>query len=351
MCSAQRTLFRVELGAYEKLESLTQLADSDGSALGKIGGALVTGGAGFIGSHLVDRLVSSGVSVKVFDNLSGGKISNLHAAAAGLQFIHGDLVELDRIREEIRDADIVFHMAAYPEVRTGAENPLLPYNENVRNTFNLLEAVRKSKVSTILFASSSVVYGEPSVIPTPEDYGPLLPISAYGGSKLACEALLSSYCHTYGIKGKIFRLANVIGARSRHGVIWDFINKLRNDDTRLEILGNGHQSKSYIHVKDCVEAFLFALDYTGNKKSVEIYNVGNSDRIDVISLAKVVCRTMNLRDTELRTDGGVDGGRGWIGDVKSMQLDIGKLLKMGWKPRLSSENAVEQASIELLSTF
>lgn len=331
----------------DKLDSQSRL--NNNSSPHSLCKALVTGGAGFIGGHLVNKLLSSGMEVTVFDNLSAGIVPNISSTYGRLRFTKADLADLDRIREEVKDTDVVFHMAAYPEVRTGAENPVLPYNENIRNTFNLLEAVRKSNITTIFFASSSVVYGEPTLIPTPEDYGPLLPISAYGGSKLACEALLSSYCHTYGFKGKIFRLANVIGARSRHGVIWDFINKLMKNNAELDILGNGYQSKSYIHVTDCVGAFLFTLDRDDNNRPVEIYNVGNRDKVDVISIAKIVCQAMNLTNTKLHTNGGVDGGRGWIGDVKYMQLDIAKLQKMGWEPQLPSHKAIELATKELLS--
>jgi UDP-glucose 4-epimerase len=309
---------------------------------------LVTGGAGFIGSHIVDRLLYKDVDVKVLDNLSTGNISNLSSCMNDkrLHFLHGDLRDLEDVKEALEDAKTVFHIASYPEVRTGFDNPKIAYEENIRNTFYLLEEIRKSKVDAILFTSSSTVYGEPGMIPTPEDYGPLLPISPYGASKLACEALLSSYCHTYGMKGLILRLANIIGSRSRHGVIWDFIRKLRIDNKKLEILGNGLQTKSYLHVSDCVDCFFFCISKSSNR--IEIFNVGNNDRINVTSLAKIVCNTMHLVDVELVTTDGIDNGRGWIGDVKNMQLGIEKLKRLGWGPSLSSINAVTQASKEIL---
>ncbi|OLB91172.1 MAG: UDP-glucose 4-epimerase [Thaumarchaeota archaeon 13_1_40CM_38_12] len=309
---------------------------------------LVTGGAGFIGSHVVDKLIASGAEVKVLDNLSAGSMSNLSSCKDNkrFNFINKDLNDNEGLRKALEDVKIVFHIAADPEVRTGFEHPEISYRENIRHTFYLLEQVRKSNVETILFTSSSTVYGEPDIIPTPEFYGPLIPISPYGASKLACEALISSYCHTYGMKGKIFRLANVIGSRSKHGVILDFIKKLRLSNKRLEVLGDGKQSKSYLHVNDCVDCFFFCL--TVNKRKLEIFNVGNEDRIDVISIAKIVCKNMNLGDVDIVTTGGVDNGRGWIGDVKKMHLDISKLKKLGWRPKLSSAEAIKLASKELL---
>ena len=318
------------------------------SVSSQLGITLVTGGAGFIGSHVVDRLMQNRTEVKVLDNLSAGSLLNLlaHKNNKNFRFIKKDLSDSASTKEALKDVKTVFHIAADPEVRTGFKQPQISYRENIQNTFHLLEQVRKSNVGTILFTSSSTVYGEPDIIPTPESYGPLIPISPYGASKLACEALISSYCHTYGIKGKIFRLANVIGTRSKHGVIWDFINKLKRDNKKLEVLGDGKQSKSYLHVNDCIDCFFFCL--TVNKNQLEIFNVGNEDEIDVISLAKIVCKNMNLGDIDMVTTGGVDNGRGWVGDVKKMHLDISKLKKLGWRPKLSSAEAVQLASKETL---
>jgi len=318
------------------------------SSLSQIGLTLVTGGAGFIGSHVVDRLISSGTEVNVLDNLSAGSIENLSLCKDNKKchFINKDLNDHESLKASLKDVEIVFHIAADPEVRTGFEHPEISYDENIRNTFYLLEEIRKSNVKTMLFTSSSTVYGEPEIIPTPENYGPLIPISPYGASKLACEALISSYCHTYGIKGQIFRLANVIGSRSKHGVLWDFINKLRINKKKLEVLGNGKQSKSYLHVSDCVDCFFFCLSKLKNQ--AEMFNIGNVDRIDVTSMAKILCGIMNLENVEILINGGTKDGRGWIGDVKMMHLDISKLKKLGWSPRLSSLEAVKLASQELL---
>lgn len=321
---------------------------SDDNFLQNVGTVLVTGGAGFIGSHVVDRLMSTGTKVRVFDNLSAGNISNLssHEGNEKFHFINKDLNDSESLKESLKDVKVIFHMAADPEVRNGFEHPEISYRENIQNTFHLLEQIRKSHVENILFTSSSTVYGEPDTMPTPEDYGPLFPISPYGASKLACEALISSYCHTYGIKGQIFRLANIVGSRSKHGVIWDFINKLRIDNNKLAILGDGTQTKSYLHVSDCIDCFFFCLSV--QKKQLEIFNVGNDDVVDVISIAKMVCDNMNLQNVDMTTTGGVDNGRGWNGDIKKMHLDISKLKKLGWTTKLSSAGAANLASQELI---
>ena len=309
---------------------------------------LVTGGAGFIGSHLCDTLVSGGLEVVAIDNLSNGKIENLSLCneKKNFRFIKTDLRQ--NISDIIKNSDTLYHMAAYPEVRTGFDSPELAYEQNVQNTYNLLESVRQSKISEIVFASSSVVYGEPKTIPTPETYGPLIPISQYGGSKLACEGLISSYCHTYGIRGVIIRLANVIGFRSNHGVIWDFINKLKKNQSELEILGDGNQTKSYIHVSDTIDGILFCSKIS--KDRVDVFNIGNDDKIDVRSIANIVCKNLNLnlKNIQITQKGGTDDGRGWIGDVKQMQLDITKIKSWGWNARYSSLAAVDLAVKEML---
>lgn len=312
----------------------------------KKGPILVTGGAGFIGSHLVDRLISDGEFVRVLDNLSSGKISNLSNSINHKHhsFFKGDLGNVEFIKECLLDMKAVFHLAADPEVRSGSEFPERSFEQNIKNTFNLLEQIRKSNVDSIFFTSSSTVYGEPNVIPTPESYAPLLPISPYGASKLACEALISSYCYTYGIKGIIFRLANIIGRRSGHGVIFDFINKLKQNDQLLEILGNGKQSKSYLHVSDCIDCFLFCIEK--QSQQADIFNVGNEDRIDVISIANIVSKSMHLKNVHFSLDGGIDDGRGWVGDVRKMQLDIINLKNQGWKPKFSTKQAVEISAKE-----
>ncbi len=309
---------------------------------------LVTGGAGFIGSHLVDKLIENDLDVKVLDNLSSGTKINLQNSInkKNFQFFNEELSNSSSLQNILSDVDIIFHLAANPEVRTGFNNPEISFRENIENTFYLLEAIRKSKIKTIVFSSSSTIYGEPEIIPTPENYGPLYPISHYGASKLACEGLISAYCHSYGINGLIFRLANIIGSRSNHGVIIDFIKKLEYDNKTLQILGDGTQSKSYLHVSDCINAILFCTNKIEEK--MEIFNLGNYDQIDVITIAKKIFDELKLNNVKISTTNDVPEGRGWIGDVKFMNLDIKKLEDLGWKPKYSSLAAVEKSISQIV---
>ena len=313
------------------------------------GKTVITGGAGFIGSHLTERLVKNGNDVVVLDNLSSGYKSNLKFCLEEKNFrlIVEDLKNQKEALPYLKDIETVFHMAADPEVRTGFGNPELAYEQNVLNTYHLLENIRKSNVKKFVFASSSVVYGEPEIIPTPESYGPLIPISIYGGAKLACEGLISAYCNNYGIVGTIVRFANVVGSRGRHGVTWDFIKKLKMNKNQLEVLGNGKQTKSYIHVSDCIDGFLFSANQT--KKNVDVFNIGNIDKTNVLEIASIIYKSMNLKNVNIVTTGGTIDGRGWIGDVKNMHLDISKLINLGWKPKLNSNSAIKQASLELIN--
>jgi len=302
---------------------------------------LVTGGAGFIGSHLVDALMSRGFEVVVLDNLSSGCLENVAKwlKDSNFRFVRGDLLSLDEVLNVLDGCRIVFHLAANPEVRVGSISPNIHFRENILATFNLLEAIRKAEnVERLVFTSSSTVYGE-AEIPTPENCALLRPISVYGASKLACEALISAYAHSYGFNAYIYRLANIVGPRSRHGVIVDFVKKLSENPRELEILGDGAQSKSYLYVDDCVEALLLSLERSLGH--FEIFNVGSEDQVDVLTIARIVAEEMGLANVKFRLTGGVNGGRGWIGDVKNMLLDISKLKKVGWKPRYNSLEAVK----------
>ncbi|MGC8934939.1 MAG: NAD-dependent epimerase/dehydratase family protein [Thermoproteota archaeon] len=312
----------------------------------KLSKVIVTGGAGFIGSHLVERLLEFCDEVVVLDNFSSGKMENLKdvKSSGKLKVIRLDLLESKEINDKIAGADVVFHIAANPEVRIS--EPKVHLEQNVLVTYNILEAMRKTDVKKIVFTSSSTVYGEAKKIPTPEDYGPLEPISMYGAAKLASESLISGYSHTYGIIGFIFRFANVVGKRANHGVIYDFIQKLRKNRKELEILGDGTQRKSYIHVSDCLDAIFHVLDKESSKYCV--YNIGNLDSVSVSEIADIVIEEMKLKNVKKKFTGGVEGGRGWIGDVKHMQLDVSKLTSLGWKPKLSSKEAVRRACRELL---
>jgi UDP-glucose 4-epimerase len=311
---------------------------------------LITGAAGFIGSHLTDKLLSLRHKVVGFDNLSGGSKSNMKNAmkTPRFRFVRGDLLHRNETQHALTNCSLIFHLAADPEVRVGEENPEKHFRHNLLATYNLLEAIRKRGTSTrLVFASTSTVYGEASVIPTPEDYGPLLPISTYGATKLGCEALAASFTQLAPLSVAIFRFANVVGSRSKHGVICDFIAKLKRNPKELEILGDGTQSKSYLHVDDCVEAFLMPLKDSFWKNTVEVLNIGSEDQINVLRLARVVTETMGLKDVTFTTTQ-PRGGRAWPGDVKVMQLDVSKIKKLGWKCKRNSEDAVRLAAEEVV---
>jgi len=310
---------------------------------------LVTGGAGFIGSHLVDALMTSSAEVRVIDNLSSGTIDNIRCWLGNdsFEFIKGDLLNKNDLKRATEGCEIVFHLAANPEVKLGSSAPEIHFEQNVVATYRLLESLRSSeRLDLFVFTSSSTVYGEASEIPTPEDYGPLKPISIYGASKIASEALISSYAYTYGFQAVICRLANIIGPRSRHGVIYDFINKLKNNPRKLEILGDGTQRKSYLYVEDFVSALSMILEKT--RRKMEIFNIGSEDWVDVKTIAEIVTEEAGLKNVSFHFTGGVDGGRGWKGDVKYMLLSIEKLKSLGWKPKLNSFEAVKRTARTLL---
>jgi len=308
---------------------------------------VVTGGAGFIGSHLVGRLMEKGHEVTVIDNLSGGRIEFIERYFSDdrFSFVKRDLSENQPIRE-IKGADVVFHLAANPDVKLGADDTHVHLRQNVIATYNVLESMRSLGVKNIVFTSTSTVYGEASVIPTPENYGPLVPISLYGASKLSCEALISAYCGTFDMSAWIYRFANIIGDHGTHGVIYDFINKLRKDPARLAILGDGRQSKSYLHVDDCVDGMLYALENSRGK--VNIYNIGSEDRIDVTGIGHIVAGEMGLERAEFTYTG---GDRGWKGDVPVMGLSIEKIKALGWRPKYNSEVSVRRCARALLDEF
>jgi len=311
--------------------------------------SLVTGGAGFIGSHLVDALMKEGGTLTILDNLSTGFKGNIAPwiGHPNFTFMLGDSLNRRDIRRAMKNCELVFHLAANPEVRVGPVNTRIDFEQNILATYNILEGMRKSKTAkTIVFTSTSTVYGDTTILPTPEDHGPLKPISLYGASKLACEALISAYCNTFNMRGVIYRLANMIGSRSRHGVIWDFIHKLTKNPKRLEILGDGTQTKSYLMVDECISAMLFGLEHASER--VEIYNIGSEDQISVAEIAKIVVEEMELKDVKFQYTGGVEGGRGWIGDIKTMLLDISKMKKLGWKPKYKSAEAVRMATVQIL---
>jgi len=310
---------------------------------------VITGGAGFIGSHLADALAVQS-DVVVVDNLSAGKRANLNQAMkAGVTLVKRDLLRGD-LRSIFRRADVVYNFAANPDVRLGRAGTKPSIDENVIVTHRVLEACRVAKVPQVVFPSTSTVYGEAAAVPTPEDYGPLEPISVYGATKLASEALLSAYAHTFGISAVIFRLANVVGTRSGHGVVVDLVRKLSRDPKRLEIIGSDPgTAKSYVHVDDVVAGIRAGVQATTGP--VAVYNIGSEDAITVRSIADAICHELELPGVEYAWTGGAGGGRGWAGDVRVMQLAIERLKRTGWRPRRTSEEAVRAAARDAWSSI
>jgi UDP-glucose 4-epimerase len=315
------------------------------------GRVLVTGAAGFVGSHLCRRLLSDGAQVRALDNLSTGAKANIEDImdSERFEFTLGDVLEQKQVENLVDGCTAVFHLAANPEVRAALSDGEIDFQQNLRSTHVLLEALRaKSWRGTLIFTSTSTVYGDAAQLPTPENYGPLMPISMYGATKLGCEALITAYSHLLGLKALIFRFANVVGPRGGHGVIHDFLTKLSQNPTRLEVLGDGTQTKSYIYVDDCVDAFIRATRQ-GNENP-GIYNVGTDDQTDVKTIASIVIQEMGLRDVQISFKPGPEG-RGWPGDVKQMLLDISKLRTLGWSPRFRSTDAVRKATEQLVKEF
>ena len=304
----------------------------------------VTGGAGFIGSHLMDRLIELG-EVTVYDNLSSGKPEYIehHSDKSNFRFMKADLLDFETLRRAVSGHDMVFHLAANPDVRASSQKTDLDLEQGTLATRNLLEAMRLNKTKKLIFASSSTVYGE-AARSVSEDSGPLLPISLYGASKLACEGLISAFCHLFDMQAWIFRIANVVGARSSHGVIFDFINKLRQNPEELEILGDGTQSKPYLHIDDCIDGMLFSLENCHER--VNVLNLGCDSATDVTAIATIVVKAMRLSGVNFNYTG---GSRGWRGDVPQVRFDTSKMERLGWRPKFSSDEAVERAIKDILN--
>ncbi len=307
---------------------------------------LVTGGAGFIGSHLVDALVREGKEVRVLDNFSSGKMSFLshHEGNGNVEIVEGDTLDLEILTESMDGVETVHHMAANPDIRLGIEVTDTDLRQGTVATYNVLEAMRLSDVSRISFSSSSAVYGEAEMMPTPENYGPIMPISLYGASKLASEALITAWAGTFGAQGFIHRFANIVGPRGTHGVIFDFIHKLKKDPSRLEVLGDGNQEKSYMSAYDCVRSMLHVIEHEEGASS--IYNLGTGDTCSVSRIAEIVVEESGLGDVEIEYTG---GKRGWAGDVPKTYLEVSKLLSTGFEPTSMSEEAIRDTARALIS--
>ena len=309
--------------------------------------AFVTGGAGFIGSHLVENLIYKDYSVTVYDNLSSGKKQFIekHLKNENFKFIEADLLDLNRLKKEIKGNDVVFHIAANPFVRLGEQYTDLDLKQGIISTYNVLEAMRLTDIKKIVFSSSGVVYGETTASTISETYGPTMPISFYGAGKLGAEGLISAFCGTFGFQAWIYRFANVVGFRGTHGVIVDFINKLRKNPKELEILGDGKQCKPYFHVSDCVGAILFGFEHSNSQ--INLFNIGCRTTTKVTKIAEMVVEEMGLSSVKFRYTG---GDRGWKGDVPHFHLDISKIENLGWKMHYTSDEAIRKAIREVLDS-
>ena len=306
---------------------------------------LVTGGAGFIGSHLVDSLVSKGKRVRVLDNFSSGREEFLshHSGSGVVEVVRGDLLDIDSVRSAMAGVETVHHMAANPDIRLGTSVTDTDLRQGTIATYNVLESMRLEGVSRISFSSSSAVYGEASQMPTPETYGPILPISLYGASKLASEALITAWCGTFGAKSWVHRFANIVGPRGTHGVIYDFVHKLKDDPSRLEVLGDGRQEKSYMSAEDCGGAMLHLVDAVDDE--VNLFNLGTGDTCSVSRIAEIVVEESGLEGVSIEYTG---GDRGWAGDVPKTSLDVESLFSTGFVPRMRSEQAIRDTARALI---
>ena len=298
---------------------------------------LVTGGAGLVGSHLAAALLDRGATVRAADDLSKGTRDRV---PDGAEFVEADMTDADDVARAVTDdLDIVFHFAAYTDTNYDDDRTL--FEENTEMTYNVLERMREVGVDRFAFTSSSTVYGE-APRPTPEDHAPLEPISIYGSAKLADEALISTFAHSYGVQSWVFRFANIVGPRQRGNVIPDFVEKLDADPAELEILGDGRQEKSYMHVSECVDAIQHVVE--GADDPDNVYNLGTRTTTSVTDIADIVSEELGV-DPEYAYTG---GDRGWTGDVPKMRLSIAKLADLGWEPSIESDEAVRRAARQLI---
>lgn len=304
----------------------------------------ISGGAGFVGSHLVARLLrhSEILKVVVFDNFSSGREEHLAELRPDprLHVATGDLKDLPSVRREMVGCDTVFHLAANPDIARAATEPDIDFREGTCLTQNVLESMRVNGVEMIVYTSGSGVYGENSEVAFTEDYGPCLPISTYGASKLASEALISAYCHMFNLKGRVFRFANVVGPRQTHGVGYDFIRRLARDPTQLRILGDGQQSKSYIHVDDILEAIFLSI--ARSAEAFTFFNVATDDYLTVRAIADLALKVAGLQPASVALEF-TGGDRGWKGDVPVVRFDCSKIKTLGWRCQRTSSQAMRDA--------
>lgn len=308
--------------------------------------AFVTGGAGFIGSTMVDILLRDNRNeVSVFDNFSSGRMEYIkhHIEDKRFKLIKGDLLDLDHIKQAIKNHDFVFHFASNPDISKAMLETDIDLKLTVITTYNLLESMRIGGLKKIAYSSGSGVYGDVGYVKTDEDFGPLLPVSMYGACKLGAEAIISAFCYMFDMQGWIFRFANVVGKNQTHGVGFDFIRKLKSNPSKLSILGDGSQSKSYVHVSDVIDAILFVTSKTNS--ILNVYNVATSDYLTVKEIAQIVTEAMDLKDVKFEFG---EGKRGWKGDIPVVRFNLEKIHKLGWRAKHSSKEAMCMSIREML---
>ena len=313
------------------------------------GSYFMVGGAGFIGSHFTDALLASPKTrrVTIFDNFSSGRELHYeaHRGDARLSIIRSDASDVNALTATMDGHDWVFHLASNPDIAAAAEHPEIDFYRGTLLTNTVVEAMRRTGVHRLLYASGSGVYGETGERPVPEDHAPLIPVSTYGASKLACESLIASYCSMFGLRACAFRFGNVVGARQTHGVGFDFLRSLRAMPRRLRILGDGNQSKPYVHVSDVVDAALCAAQRATSPFSV--FNVATDDAVTVTEIADLAVETLGLAARPIFD---YTGGRcGWRGDVPVVRLDSTRIRSLGWFPKRNSRDAVRQSLQELIT--
>ena len=305
----------------------------------------VTGGTGFIGSHLVDRLIADGNQVTVYDNLISGRKEWIapHLGKKNSHFIEADLLDFATLKQAMEGHEVIWHLGANTDIPTGNGVTDLDLKNCTIATRNVLEAMKDNNIDKLLFASSACVYGDAPPVPLSETFAPLLPINLYGAGKLACEGLVSAYCHLFGIKAWIFRFANVVGARMGHGVIHDFIQKLKQSPEELEVLGDGNQEKPFLLVEDCIEGMLCA--YRNSNNQYDVFNLGCESVTNVTRIAQIVTEEMGLYNVRVKYTG---GRRGWTGDVPVVHFGVERMKKIGWRTKHDSDEAVREATRRLL---
>lgn len=309
----------------------------------------IVGGAGFIGSHFTDRLLANPANraVTLYDNFSSGREWHYenHRSDKRLRVVRGDVKDLPSLRSAMDGHEVVIHLASNPDIARAATEPDIDFREGTFLTQQVVEAMRTSSAKRILYASGSGVYGDLGAVEAHEDFGPLIPVSTYGASKLAGEALISSYCYMFDMSGCVFRFGNVVGPRQTHGVGFDFVRRLRAQPASLRILGDGTQSKSYIHVSDVVSAVLLAHEKTS--KGFEAYNVATGDYITVEEIARLAVEVVGLPLSKVAFEF-TGGSRGWKGDVPVVRLNIDRIQRLGWKCAMSSREALRQSMLAML---